>query len=93
MQQKVHALWHWSLTEMRDHPKEPIDAAADFTLESNLPFCLPADPILVQFCTARLGIDQSSLEYFFMLAWSRLRWNRDGSVMMDRRYRRLDWVA
>jgi hypothetical protein len=52
MQQKVHALWHWSLTETRDHPKEPIDAAADFTLESNLPFCLPADPILVQFCTA-----------------------------------------
>jgi hypothetical protein len=31
MQQKVHAPWHWSLTETRDHPKEPINAAADFT--------------------------------------------------------------
>ena len=26
------------LLERRDHPKEPIDAAADFTLESNLRF-------------------------------------------------------
>jgi hypothetical protein len=44
MLQKVHALWHWSLTETRDHPKEPIDAAADFTLESDLRFaCLQPD--------------------------------------------------